>query len=215
VTAHLAYERQAILSGQLWRLWTAHLVHFSWQHAISDTLVLFAATTYACRLGRPRLAWAALAIGAPVISLALLLAVPEMSEYRGASGLALMMVVLCGALKWPSASRNGRLLLAALGVGVLAKTVAEAYGATTGAAGLPLDVAVAWQAHAVGALCAAPLAMWHWRGSRSNPLFVMVERPRSNSYTERSTILARGNDEQTLDKCGAAMVRLLGSGRRA
>jgi hypothetical protein len=131
-----------------------------------------------------------------------------MSEYRGASGLALMMAVLCGALKWPSASRNVRLLLAALGLGVLVKTVAETCGATTGAAGLPLDVAVAWQAHAVGALCAAPLAMWHWRGSRSIPLFVMVEQPRSNSYTERSTILARVDDEQTLDKRWAAMVRL-------
>lgn len=169
LAAHLAYERQAILSGELWRLWTAHVVHFSWQHAASDALVLFVATTLAERLAGTRLAWAALAIGAPTMSVALLCAVPQMSEYRGASGLALMMTALCGGLLWPTAKAGVRLLLAALGCGLVAKILAEALGLSVSLAGLPSGVEVAWQAHALGAFCALALVHWYWRHTRSNP----------------------------------------------
>jgi Cu-Zn family superoxide dismutase len=159
LAAHLAYDRHAILCGELWRLWTAHLVHFSWQHAVSDALVLFAATTLVQRLAGARLAWTALAIGAPGIALGLLWAAPHMTEYRGASGLALMMCVLYGALLWRTAPRL-RWLLAALACGLFAKTTAEAFGFSPGLAGLPYGVAVAWQAHALGALYAAALLAW-------------------------------------------------------
>jgi rhomboid family GlyGly-CTERM serine protease len=169
LAAHLAYDRQAILSGELWRLWTAHVVHFSWQHALSDALVLFAASRLVERLAGAPLAWAAFAIGAPAISLALLCAAPGMSEYRGASGLALMMAVLCGGLLWPTARAGLRLLLAALGCGLVAKTVAEARGLSLSLAGLPSGVEVAWQAHALGAFCALALVVWHRRHTGSNP----------------------------------------------
>jgi membrane associated rhomboid family serine protease len=86
-----------------------------------------------------------------------------MGEYRGTSGLAVMMAVLWGALKWPGASGGGRLMLAALACALAAKLVAEAFGRSMGLAGLPQDVAVAWQAHLVGALCAAALAARHCR----------------------------------------------------
>lgn len=164
--AQLAYDPQAIMAGELWRLWTAHVVHFSWQHAVSDALVLFVATALAERLVPARMVWTALALGAPLIALALLYTAPGMVEYRGASGLAVMMAVLCGALEWRGASGGGRLVLAALGCGLAAKVVAEAFGLSIGLAGLPQDVAVAWQAHLVGALCAAALAhsphAWGW-----------------------------------------------------
>jgi rhomboid family GlyGly-CTERM serine protease len=169
LTAGLAYDREAIFNGELWRLWTAHVVHFSWQHAVSDALVLFAATTLAGRLASPRMIWCLLAIGAPAISLGLLLAAPEMSEYRGASGLAMMMSVLCGGLLWPAASDGFRLLLAVAGCGLAAKLVAEAMGVSISLAGLPSGVAVSWQAHAFGACCAVTAILWHRRHTACNP----------------------------------------------
>jgi rhomboid family GlyGly-CTERM serine protease len=169
ITAHLAYDREAVFNGELWRLWTAHLVHFSWQHAVNDALVLFVATMLAQRLAGPRTVWYTLAIGAPAISLGLLLAVPEMSEYRGASGLAVMMSVVCGGLLWPAASNGIRLLLAIAGCGLAAKLVADAMGVSITLAGLPPGVAVAWQAHAFGACCAVAAILWHRRHTMQSP----------------------------------------------
>jgi rhomboid family GlyGly-CTERM serine protease len=169
LTAHLAYDREAIFNGELWRLWTAHLVHFSFQHAASDALVLLAATTLAQGLASPRMVCCTLAIGAPAISLGLLLAVPEMTEYRGASGLAVMMSVLCAGLLWPAASHRIRLLLAVAGCALSAKLVADAMGIAINLAGLPTGVAVAWQAHAFGACCAVAAILWHRRHTASNP----------------------------------------------
>jgi rhomboid family GlyGly-CTERM serine protease len=31
-TEYLQYERPAVLAGQIWRLWTAHIVHLGWGH---------------------------------------------------------------------------------------------------------------------------------------------------------------------------------------
>jgi membrane associated rhomboid family serine protease len=36
----LMYDRQAILDGELWRLFTGHWVHFSTSHLVCDTLAL-------------------------------------------------------------------------------------------------------------------------------------------------------------------------------
>ena len=42
VLGTLAYKSDAILAGETWRLWTGHLVHFSWKHALADGIVLTA-----------------------------------------------------------------------------------------------------------------------------------------------------------------------------
>src|SRR5580698_8778088 len=36
----LVYDRRAILSGQIWRLFTGHWVHFSTSHLVYDSLAL-------------------------------------------------------------------------------------------------------------------------------------------------------------------------------
>jgi rhomboid family GlyGly-CTERM serine protease len=157
VSAGLAYDRQAILSGELWRLWTAHAVHFSLQHALADTLALAVLATLAERLANARTAWVALVAGPPLISLGLLAVSPGLQEYRGASGLAVMMAVLCAGLLWSKCGARGKCVLTALATLLLGKTVAEACGGSSGVAGLPSGVVVAWQAHVLGALCAVGL----------------------------------------------------------
>src|SRR5690242_17553463 len=78
VASGLAFDRQAILAGEIWRLWTGHLVHFSPLHALVDTAVLFLVSGIAVRETGTRSTCLALAAGAPLISLGLLLVAPEL-----------------------------------------------------------------------------------------------------------------------------------------
>lgn len=154
----LQFDRSAIAAGQLWRLWTGHLVHFSVQHALGDALVLLAAgATVDGALGRRR--WLRiLLLSMPLISVALLLSAPSLAHYRGASAIAVLAVVLAGSVYWRAHPR-ARPFVALMGVGLAAKTVGEALGYSLGGVGLPADVTVAWQAHALGAVTALVLTM--------------------------------------------------------
>jgi membrane associated rhomboid family serine protease len=93
-----------------------------------------------------------LLLAACLISLALL-ALPQLSQYRGASSLATLLAVRAGLLLWTDAARWRALLLAAA-LAWAGVTLAQACGVAVSAAGLPPDVAVAWQAHLLGAACA-------------------------------------------------------------
>jgi membrane associated rhomboid family serine protease len=151
-SALLAWDRAGLGNGQLWRLWSAHLVHFSVQQALCDGIVLCAcAAIVAPALGSMRVL-RQLLLAACLISLALL-ALPQLSQYRGASSLATLLAVRAGLLLWTDAARWRALLLAAA-LAWAGVTLAQACGVAVSAAGLPPDVAVAWQAHLLGAACA-------------------------------------------------------------
>jgi rhomboid family GlyGly-CTERM serine protease len=150
--AALDWEREAILGGEWWRLWTGHLVHFGLQHALFDAVVVYAGASLLEReIGRPRLL-RQLLLAAPLVSLALL-AVPDLIAYRGASALAATVALAAGIALWPTAGR-WRLALLAGGLACAASTSMQALGAGWSAAGLPSGVVVAWQAHLFGAACA-------------------------------------------------------------
>ncbi|WP_130471861.1 hypothetical protein [Candidatus Magnetaquicoccus inordinatus] len=36
----LSYQRQDLLNGEWWRLWSGHFVHYSPQHALQDIMAL-------------------------------------------------------------------------------------------------------------------------------------------------------------------------------
>jgi rhomboid family GlyGly-CTERM serine protease len=142
--AKLEFERGAILAGELWRLWTCHLVHFSVRHALFDALALLAAGAVAERHpAYHRL----LAVAATAIPAGLLAAAPAMDSYRGASGLAAAAMAAAGAALW----RTHRPLVSALALLAAFKVAAETASIS---AGLPAGVAVAWQAHLLGAVAA-------------------------------------------------------------
>lgn len=158
----LEFDRHAILAGELWRLWTCHLVHYSTQHALIDYATALAAAAIAGPLlGWRRLAGSLLA-AAPLIAASLLIVAPDCLYYRGASGLAVMLVTLATGALWPRATRPARAVLALLAVALLAKIAAEAGGHAAAWAGLPDDVRVAWQAHLLGAIAGAGLAGAAW-----------------------------------------------------
>lgn len=156
---YLAWDRDALLMGQLWRLWTGHLVHFSPSHAAADALVLVAAgLVVEPWLGARRMA-ALLLAGAAAISLGLLAAAPALAEYRGASGLGIMTVTLAGALAWRRRPRARPVL--ALGALLLgAKLLYDGMADQALFAGLPAQVGVAWQAHLLGAACGYAASCW-------------------------------------------------------
>lgn len=149
--AWLAFDRQAILAGQVWRLWSGHLVHYSLHHALLDSSVLFLLGMVAEReLGARRIGLALL-LGAPAISLGLLLATPEMAYYRGASGLATLAAVAGGTALWHSSPKL-KALLFAFGAFMAIKIALESLGQPLDMTNLPENVQIAWQAHLLGAL---------------------------------------------------------------
>jgi rhomboid family GlyGly-CTERM serine protease len=147
----LAWDRAAILHGELWRLWTGHLVHFSFSHAGVDALVVVSMGMAAEPMAGSRRFAQLLGTGALLISLGLLVLAPGLQEYRGASGLAVLTAVLGGQLAWQRYP-GSRQLLACAALALAGKTFWETFASNPGFAGLPAGVGVAWQAHVLGAL---------------------------------------------------------------
>ena len=98
-SAALIFDRDAIAAGQVWRLWTGHLVHFGWPHCAVDTAVLL-------YLGWV-IAWPHLAVrrGALIvlplfISGAIYLFDPGVGYYAGLSALNLGLFVFLAIQSW-------------------------------------------------------------------------------------------------------------------
>lgn len=167
-TGLFAYDRSAILAGQIWRLWTGHWVHFSNQQFLMDVSTLFVVGLLAEREFGARLTALVLWLGMPVISLGLLLLVPDLHEYRGASALAVLLAWFAGSALWPRLSKL-RLGLAMLGLVWTVKTVLEAAGWSSDIASLPADVRVVWQAHGLGAVLGWACARFQLNRQASRP----------------------------------------------
>jgi rhomboid family GlyGly-CTERM serine protease len=122
----LLYDRGAVFHGQLWRLWTGHLVHFSASHLGWNLLVVALAGAWIECSGFRARGWFAAA--APLaISLALLVGEPTLGSYGGLSGVATAAVAFACASEWRRGA--GRALwCTALGlIGI--KTAWEYWGA--------------------------------------------------------------------------------------
>jgi rhomboid family GlyGly-CTERM serine protease len=156
----LAWERGAILHGELWRLWSGHLVHFSPSHAGADVLALLALGALAEPLVGSRRYALVLGGGALLLSLGLLVFAPGMHEYRGASGLGVLTAVLGGVPAWDR-HPGSRPVLVCAALALACKTLWEACAGMAAFTDLPAGgVDVAWQAHLLGAVlggCAATL----------------------------------------------------------
>ena len=162
VTISLALNRETLMAGNFWQLWTGHLVHFSAEHAVLDVVTLFLVTVIAEReMGRLKTG-VALLIGAPLISIGMLLMAPNLMVYKGSSALAALIGFAVGSLIW---RRNPHLrtALGCLGLVAITKTILDATGWSPGFTSLPTGVQVAWQAHviacAIGAVYVAALTL--------------------------------------------------------
>jgi rhomboid family GlyGly-CTERM serine protease len=152
------YDRQAILHGEWWRLWTGHWVHFSASHLAWNLLVLAGAGTW-LEQARPGLTVRFALATAPLISLGLLVATPALGIYGGLSGLATGVVALLALtlIKDRPAERGWWFAVLAL---TAAKIGADTFSHTPMFARVgSADVRVSALAHGLGALAALAFAL--------------------------------------------------------
>lgn len=112
----LRYSREALASGELWRLFSGHWVHLGWSHLIlnlAGLLVVWALVGDVLS----RLGWFVLvSAGSLFISLALWFFYPQLQWYVGLSGL-LHSMLLAGALLQFVGGDRGAAVLALLVIG--------------------------------------------------------------------------------------------------
>jgi len=132
--------------GEVWRLWTGHLVHYDFRHFLTNAIAIAVPIALIDRRSR-RSILLSMTLLAPMISLALL-AGSHFDEYRGASALALAVWVASALtlLRGQSASdRHTGAALIALAIGKLAFE-------TAGGGHLWMEVAPLPLAHVAGAI---------------------------------------------------------------
>jgi rhomboid family GlyGly-CTERM serine protease len=166
----LALDRAAVLDGEIWRIFTGHLVHASGYHLRWDVLALIGVgLLFEESLGRRF--WPVVGLAAVIVSAGVLAFAPSISVYCGLSGV-LNGLWIAGALFAARAERErGRAGLAwvylACVVGAILKIAVEAL---TGHA-LFTDS---------GALAAEPLPLSHALGVLGGAIIVLAERVRTS-----------------------------------
>ncbi|HLP06762.1 MAG TPA: rhombosortase [Opitutaceae bacterium] len=160
LTEALLYRRDELLAGQLWRLWTGHLVHFGWRHFLADAAVLLMAGLWLEQLA-PRATRLLLALAPPAISALLFFADPRLAFYGGLSGIAVGLVVLLALVQLRRDQLAPRWLWPAVLALVAGKVALEAFTNTPLVSDFAADIKVSTLAHLGGiacALCAWPFA---------------------------------------------------------
>lgn len=89
----LIYERADILAGQVWRLWTGHVVHYTANHLLWDLVVFLPAGVWLESITPRGARWFYL-LAPLAISLLLFFAEPALGRYAGLSGIATGLLVL-------------------------------------------------------------------------------------------------------------------------
>ena len=147
------YGRAEILSGQAWRLWTGHLVHYSASHLTWDLAVFLAAGLWLERIA-PRLARGFYLLAPPAISGALLWGEPALERYAGLSGLAAGLLVLLALVQLQPGTREPRWFWLAVLALVAVKVGVETTTQTPLLARFDAGVRVVPLAHLAGIACA-------------------------------------------------------------
>lgn len=93
------YDRAAIAAGQLWRLWTGHIVHFGWPHGFADGSLFVLLGWYLQRTQRKFSYWSLVLLPA-VVSLSLFWFDPAMGVYGGLSGVNVGLLVYLACRGW-------------------------------------------------------------------------------------------------------------------
>ncbi len=129
----LACDASSLLTGQIWRIWTCHLVHWSLDHVLWEGLTLLALGSLCEILDRRRLA-VTLAVSAALIPLGMAVTNPNML-YGGLSGLdiACFTLLITTLTRHAYARNDCAMTLVGVGflVGLIAKILFELNTGTT------------------------------------------------------------------------------------
>jgi rhomboid family GlyGly-CTERM serine protease len=93
------YDRHAIAHGELWRMWTGHIVHFGWPHGLADGS-LFVVIGWVLHRSQRRFSYWSLIILPAIVSLSLFWFDPEMNIYGGLSGVNVGLLVYLACRGW-------------------------------------------------------------------------------------------------------------------
>ena len=119
----LVLDRGRVASGELWRIVTGNLVHFSAPHLFYDLLVVVVVGWMVERSGRTLVP--VLALSSVIVGTAVLMFAPEIERYGGLSGVACALVVV-HALNGMAAKGLTRIAAVAILVLLAAKLAWEA-----------------------------------------------------------------------------------------
>src|SRR5436305_1019491 len=151
--AAMEYDRARVATGEVWRLLTGQLVHWTPRMAIFDLGMLLGLGTWLEVRGERRLAAAALALGGGLTALAVHALSPDLLVYRGSSGAASALFVLAAVRVAESRDPWTRALALAAVALFLAKAAFESLAGQTLFAGpLPPGVGVVPLVHLLGGL---------------------------------------------------------------
>lgn len=95
----LIYDRNEINAGEVWRLWSGHFIHFGWPHFITDT-GLFLILGRLLEQKYPTAMRCTLALMPLVISGALYWCDPMMTRYAGLSAVNLGILLFYAVQGW-------------------------------------------------------------------------------------------------------------------
>lgn len=144
--ASFVLDRAALEQGEIWRLWTGHLVHHTFAHFAFDVGVAVVLLS----LVRRATPWLLLA---PCVSAAVLVLRPDLATYAGLSGVLHGVTVLAGFDLLRRGSAAERWMAGGLVGGVAAKAVYEAaHGASLFSGGFDMGAETVFAAHLAGVL---------------------------------------------------------------
>jgi rhomboid family GlyGly-CTERM serine protease len=149
----MIYERADLLAGQVWRLWTGHLVHYNPGHLFWDLAVFLPAGIWLERIV-PGLARRFYVFAPPAISLALFLCEPALGRYAGLSGIAAGLLVLLALVQLRRDSRAPAWFWPAVMLLVAVKILVESVSAEPLFARFDPGVRAVPLAHVGGIVCA-------------------------------------------------------------
>jgi rhomboid family GlyGly-CTERM serine protease len=148
----LIYDRAAIATGQVWRIWTGHMVHFGWPHFLADT-GLFLLLGRVLEREHPIASRIALALMPLAIAFGIYVFDPAMPRYAGLSGMNVGLLVFLACKGWQK-SWTDWFWPAVLGIHALEVVLETTQKHGVGGAMIPFDdpsVHVATSAHIAGA----------------------------------------------------------------
>ncbi|MCJ7555704.1 MAG: rhombosortase [Gammaproteobacteria bacterium] len=144
----LEYQRTGLEKGQLWRLFSAHLVHLGWAHALMNIVGLGLLIALFGMQTSPRVLVLLLAVSALAVDAGLWFLHPELQWYVGLSGALHGLLAGLLLLQWTTWNRRYRWLILLLSVKLAWEFVVGPLPVTAEIAGGP----VVSQAHLFGAL---------------------------------------------------------------
>ena len=153
---NLQYDPAAIASGELWRVVTCHLTHWSLDHLFWDVLVFVVAGAICEQENRSRFL-ACLGISAVTIPLVVWTVQPDLDFYRGLSGIDSALFILMSVTALGDAIRRRDLgwaiAVGLLSIGFIGKTIYEfATGHTLFVDSQTVGMTPVVLAHVVGAV---------------------------------------------------------------